>query len=116
MEANPDIEPPTSGMEYLIAHVRLLYISSREGKASIYSDNFFSIGSKGEEYGAPNVRLIQTPNRNWISGHFYSGLEVDGWTVLQVAIGETDTVIIFNPDLHADGMPYNNIRYLLAQP
>ena len=116
LEANPDIEPPVAGMEYLIAHVRLRYISSREGRASIYSDNFFSTGSKGEENWVPNVRLNQTPNRNWISSYFYPGLEVDGWTVLQVAIGETGTVIIFKPDLHAYGMPENNVRYLLVQP
>jgi hypothetical protein len=116
LEANPDIEPPTAGMEYLIAHIRLRFISSREGRASIYFDNFFSVGSKGEEYRAPMVLSPQTPGRNWISSHIYPGLEVDGWTVLQVSVGETGTIIIFKPDLHAHGMPENNIRYLLAQP
>jgi hypothetical protein len=83
---------------------------------SIYNDNCFSEGSKGEEYRAPMVLLPQTPSREWISSHFYPGLEVDGWAVLQVSVGETGTIIIFKPDLHAYGMPYYNIRYLLAQP
>jgi hypothetical protein len=114
VQANPRVEAPKEGMEYLIASVRLRYISSREGKVYLSSHNFWAQNSSGDQYGSVFLNLPSTPDRTWLKNNFYPGIEAEGWIVMQAAAGGTGTTIIFLPDGYRGSK--TNIRYLQAQP
>jgi hypothetical protein len=108
LEANQFNEPPAEGMEYIVARVRIRYIGA-EDKAELVDGSFFkSTGSASVLYDVPPA-VDPDPQ---LDAYLYPGGEFEGWVTVQVAVGETGVMLVFEPWFNFSG---NNKRFIAIE-
>ncbi|NUM48200.1 MAG: DUF4352 domain-containing protein [Anaerolineales bacterium] len=104
-EANQFNDPPDEGMEYIAVKVHVRNISTDDQSTSIDSFYFKTTGSASVLYDLPSV-VDPEPA---LDANLYPGGEFEGWIIVQVAIGETNVILVFEPWLEFTD---KNIRYI----
>lgn len=100
--------PPPEGMEYVLAKMKVRYISQSNSAVTISGFDFKSTGSANVLYDPPSV----IPPAPALDAQLFSGGEVEGWVCLQVKKGETGVQVVFSPLLNLNGA---NRRFMAAE-
>lgn len=101
--------PPSEGMEYIAAKVRLRYIGTEDEAVSFEKlTDLATIGDKGDLYTAPTTYDPQPELRVTL----YPGGEYEGWISMLAGVGETGVKLIFDPNSDASG---ENRRFLALE-
>ncbi len=108
-EANQFNEPPAEGMEYVVAKVYVRYISTKDQPNQIGGSYFETTGSANELYDLPSI-VDPAPQ---LDVTLFPGGEFEGWITFQVAQGETNTVVVFEPLF---SLSSKNKRFLSLEP
>ncbi len=95
--------PPGSGMEYLLARIRVKNITSH---LSVIGDDAFRV--VGDQRVVWENPVVSEPEPA-IGAVLYPGAIHDGWVALQAAVGEENLVIVFE---HTVGLFDTDRRYL----
>lgn len=102
-------EPPREGKEYVAVKVHLRYIGTEDEAVMMWGDAFESTGSANVQYDLPAF-FAPAPQ---LGAELYPGGETEGWVTDQVAVGETDIMLVFEPFFELDG---TNRRFLSLEP
>jgi hypothetical protein len=107
-EASSNNEPPASGMEYIAVYSRVRSISSEDNPKLVFGNGglFATTGSENVVYDDSAVMYLPDPA---LACFVYPGGECEGWSILEVGVGETDVMLIFQPVLDSNEL---NKRYL----
>ena len=92
-EANMFNEAPAEGMEYVAFKVHVQYIGTDDKAENISRIFFNTTGSANVVYEDP---FLVAPEPG-LDAYLYPGGETEGWAILQVAIDETNIMVIFEP-------------------
>jgi len=106
--ANQLNAPPAEGMEYILARVRVRYISTTDASQGMDDYSFRTTGSASVLYDHPSV-VAPDPA---LDVDLFPGGQYEGWAVMQAAIGETGLVAVFDPLFELSG---RNKRFLSLQ-
>ena len=88
--------PADPGTEYLLARVRMDYSSGPDGQTDwVHQLDFGLLSTQGYAYGVP---WWLTPPEPFLSAQLYPGATITGWTVWQVAIDDSNPMLIFGLD------------------
>lgn len=107
-EANQFNDPPAEGMEYIVARVHIRNIGTDDEPVPVDGSYFKSTGSASVLYDTPP---IVDPNPQ-LDVHLYPGGEFEGWVTVQVAVGETGVMLVFDPWFDFSG---DNKRFLAIE-
>jgi hypothetical protein len=95
-DANEYNDPPAEGMEYIAVKIHMRYIGTAEKSDRMEDFSFSATGSKNVLY---EYKYVSGPYPS-ISISLFPGGEAEGWTVVQVAQGETGIILVFQPWLN----------------
>ncbi len=88
--------PAQSGTEYLLVQVRMDYSSGPEGQTDwVHQLDFGLLSTEGHAYGIP---WWLTPPEPFLTAQLYPGSTITGWTAWQIAIEDTNPMLIFGLD------------------
>lgn len=88
--------PAQPGTEYLLIQVRMDYSSGPEGQTDwVHQLDFGMLSTQGHAYGVP---WWLTPPEPFLTAQLYPGSSITGWTAWQVAIDDTNPMLIFGLD------------------
>jgi hypothetical protein len=107
-EASSNNEPPASGMEYIAVNSRVRSINSEDNPQLVFGNGglYATTGSVNVVYDDSAVMYLPDPA---LACFVYPGGECEGWSVLEVGVGETGVMLIFQPMLDSSEL---NKRYL----
>lgn len=107
-EASSNNQPPPSGMEYIAVKSRVRSIDSEDQPLLVFGNGglYATTGSANVVYDDSTVMYLPDPA---LACYVYPGGECQGWSILEIGVGETGVLLIFQPTLEADGQ---NTRYL----
>lgn len=100
-EANMFNEDPAEGMEYVIVHIGARNVKPDAGSDSISWLSFKATGDAGRVYDNPTV-VDPEPSLDY---DVYAGGEVHGWVTVQVAAGEQNIKLVYEPLFSLTGKP-----------
>lgn len=92
-EANQFNEDPAEGMEYVLVNIGARNVKPESGSDSIDGFAFKATGDAGRVYDNPSI-VEPVPE---LSFDVYAGGEVSGWATVQVAIGEQNIKLVYQP-------------------
>ena len=92
-DANMFNEDPAEGMEYVIVRIGARNVKPDAGSDSITEFSFKATGDAGRVYDRPTV-VDPEPVLDY---DVYAGGEVDGWVTVQVAAGEQNIRLAYEP-------------------
>ena len=101
-------EAPAEGMEYIVAKVHVRYIGTEDEAAALDGTFFKSTGSASVLYDAPPI-VDPEPQ---LEAYLYPGGEFEGWITVQVAVGETGVMLVFEPWFDFSG---DNKRFIALE-
>lgn len=93
LAANQFNDPPEDGFEYVAVKVYVHNISTEDKAVNIYNSYFSTTGSAGMLYDVPSI-VDPEPA---LDITLYPDGEYEGWIILQVAVGETNVMLVFEP-------------------
>jgi hypothetical protein len=107
-EASSNNEPPASGMEYIAVNSRVRSINSEDSPLLVFGNGglFATTGSGNVVYDDSTVMYLPDPA---LACFVYPGGECEGWSILEVGVGETGVMLIFQPMPDSNEL---NKRYL----
>jgi hypothetical protein len=107
-EASSNNQPPPSGMEYIAVKSRVRSINSEDQPLLVFGNGglYATTGSANVVYDDSTVMYLPDPA---LACYVYPGGECEGWSILEIGVGETGVLLIFQPTLDANGQ---NTRYL----
>jgi hypothetical protein len=107
-EASSNNEPPPSGVEFIAVRSRVRLINSEDNPQLVFGNGglYATTGSADVVYEDSMVMYLPDPA---LVCFVYPGGECEGWSVLEIGVGETGVMLIFQPTLEANGL---NTRYL----
>lgn len=100
-EANQFNEDPAAGMEYVLVNIGARNVKPDSGTDNVTGFEFKSTGDAGRVYDNPVIVALE-PRLDY---DVYAGGEVTGWTVVQVAAGEQNIKLVYEPLFSITGDP-----------
>jgi hypothetical protein len=92
-KANEYSDPAEKGMEYIAIKLHARYIGTEEKAEWLEPYSFNATGSANILYDYTYVQEPYPP----LNFYYYPGGEHEGWIVVQVAIGESGIILVYNP-------------------
>jgi len=89
-QANPSIQVPKPGFEYLLARIKFEFLA-KTGSYGVSEDMFAATSAVGKEYDSLIVRQLK-PSLN---GRLYSGDALEGFVTFQVASEDSKPFMTF---------------------
>jgi S1-C subfamily serine protease len=88
--------PALDGTEYIVLQIRMDYSSGPEGQTDrVHQLDFGMLSTQGHAYGTPSWL---TPPEPFLTAQLYPGSSITGWTVWQIAVDDTNPMLIFGLD------------------
>ncbi len=107
-EASSNNEPPASGMEYIAVNSRVRSIHSEDDPLLVFGNGGLYATTGSENVIYDNLAVMYLPDPA-LACFVYPGGECEGWSILEVGVGETEVMLIFQPMLNSNEL---NKRYI----
>jgi hypothetical protein len=90
---NPNSQPPEEGMQYILVKAHIRDISSSEGAARLYSENFNTLDKNGEPNDYPKAYLRKIGDQAAVPYGWFPGSQGDAWFTVN-AVKDINPVVL----------------------